>query len=618
VLSGCSATIPSLAPTQHSALSTRHWFSTKHWFWEIAGAAAVLVSRLLTMPRTFWEFDELLFAAAVRKFDPWSSHPHAPGYPLYVGLGKCFAFLFGDAFRGLVALSVISCAIGYIFLARAFRRCLGDDPLLGAAGALIFYFSAGALVHLTLPLSDSAALMFLAMAFYATTLFKPGMAPPTAAALLFGFATSAAIGVRPQLVVPLLPVFLFVILRTRDMRRILIAIASFAALSIAWFLPLMIAAGGWNRLIAWELHQATYVATHDATMSRGAAAFRSLIAWFVIHPFGPKVIALPLLLLAAVGAVVVWRQRSTTALPLLLFGAMHLLYALLVMEPADSVRYSLPHVMIFCLLIAVALGAARVRSLPIAAATIIAIASLAYVWPLIKARTSGPSPPFAAATYANQTFAPDTVIAYDLNLRPHAEYLMSRFRTMPIDRALTELYDRPAIPVVLFVNGGSNRPEARVFAWPPSDAYRILTRNLYEQVALDPLRAGERYLPISGVYALERAAAGEEWRWLQQEARIRLPRAHGRELTLAFALPHDAPWPDNVVHIGVNGREAAAVNAIKERETATTIALPLDANVELTIRSERAFRPADTLKNRDPRTLAVELVRFGERASRPQ
>ncbi|MGZ7079288.1 MAG: hypothetical protein ACXVJT_07750 [Thermoanaerobaculia bacterium] len=575
----------------------------RFWWPEIAGAAVILISRLLTMPRTFWEFDELLFAAAVKKFDPWSMHPHPPGYPLYVGLAKLFAFVFGDPFRGMVALSVLSCVIGYVFLARAFANYL-DDTILGAAGALLFYFSAGALVHLTLPLSDSAAVMFLAMTLYFATKLPPGVAPPASTAFLFGFAASASIGVRPQLVVPLLPVFLLVILRNR--RAILPALASFTALSLAWFLPLMSAAGGWSRLIAWELGQAKYVAAHDATMSRGGAAFRSLIAWFVIHPFGPKVIAVPLLLLAAAGAVVVARRGAFVPL---LFGGIHLLFALTVMEPADAVRYSLPHVMIFCLCIAAALGVIRVPRLPWIAVALIAGASIAYTWPLIGARTHGPSPPFAAATYANRTFAPNTVIAYDLNLRPHSEYLMSRFKTMPIDRAMNELYDRPEIPVVLFVNGGSNRAKAKVFAWPAGDAYRILTRNLYEQVSLDPLQASERYLPLSGVYALERTAEGKEWRWLNQEAHIRLPRAHTHPLTLSFALPHDAPWPENVVHIIVNGQEVASVHAVKDRETATTIPLPPDGNVELTIRSERAFRPAETLGNRDPRVLAVELVR---------
>ena len=67
--------------------------------YEAAGALIVLLSRVYTMPRTFWESDELLFAGAVKKFDPWSSHPHPPGYPLYVGLGKLFNIIYENPSR---------------------------------------------------------------------------------------------------------------------------------------------------------------------------------------------------------------------------------------------------------------------------------------------------------------------------------------------------------------------------------------------------------------------------------------------------------------------------------------------------------------------------------------
>src|SRR5439155_22802593 len=92
----------------------------------ILGVVAVLISRLLTMPKTFWEGDELLFAAAVQKFDPWSSRPHPPGYPLYIGLGKFFALITGDPFPALVAISVIASVIGFIALCLAFEHILGD------------------------------------------------------------------------------------------------------------------------------------------------------------------------------------------------------------------------------------------------------------------------------------------------------------------------------------------------------------------------------------------------------------------------------------------------------------------------------------------------------------
>src|SRR5205814_6767379 len=130
--------------THYSPLITRHWR-------DIAGVLLVLVSRIVTMPRTFWESDELLFAGAVRNFDPWSSHPHPPGYPLYVGLGKLFNLVANDPFLALRALSIVSCVIGFLALSATFRRIL-DDADLAVCGALLFYFSSAVLVHGTLPM----------------------------------------------------------------------------------------------------------------------------------------------------------------------------------------------------------------------------------------------------------------------------------------------------------------------------------------------------------------------------------------------------------------------------------------------------------------------------------
>src|SRR5438132_1205571 len=120
--------------TQHSALSTQHF----PWR-EAVGAIVVLISRIATAPRTPWENDEFLFAEAVRKFDPSNYHPHPPGYPLYVLLGKAFAVVVHDPWRALVVLAIVAAPVGFIALARAFRNWIGDADLAVAA-ALLYYF----------------------------------------------------------------------------------------------------------------------------------------------------------------------------------------------------------------------------------------------------------------------------------------------------------------------------------------------------------------------------------------------------------------------------------------------------------------------------------------------
>jgi len=234
-------------------------------------------------------------------------------------------------------------------------------------------------------------------------------------------------------------------------------------------------------------------------------------------------------------------------------------------------------------------------------AALFAIGSWWYVKPIIGIRTKTPSPPFAASQYAAASFAPNAIVLYDGALKAHAEYLLQRFHPMPIEKGLAAFYDRGDVPLVQFVDGGSNAEEGRTFRWPPSDAYGKLTRNLYREVSLDPVRPAERYLPLRGVYALERTVGGDEWRWLERDAAIRL-RVVAPSVELAFGLSPDTPYDST--SLAVNGQSIV----VRKGETArVTVPLPSAPYVELAIKTERAFAPATVLHNQDPRTLAVQL-----------
>ena len=50
--------------------------------------SVVVCSRLLLFPASVWEQDEAYFAAAVVEVDVADSRPHAPFFPLWIGLGK--------------------------------------------------------------------------------------------------------------------------------------------------------------------------------------------------------------------------------------------------------------------------------------------------------------------------------------------------------------------------------------------------------------------------------------------------------------------------------------------------------------------------------------------------
>jgi hypothetical protein len=583
------------------------------WWREVLGAVIVLVSRIATAPRTPWESDEFLFAEAVKNFDPSRYHPHPPGFPLFVILGKAFNAFIHDPWRALVVFGIIAAPIGFVALARAFRNWTGDADL-AVCGALLYYFSASMLVHGTLALSDGPAMMFVALALLAISSAHDEAHERNA--IFIGLCTSAAIGTRPQLLIPIAPMLIIALLQMRTLRQRVACVIAFGILSAMWFLPLADAAGGLNALRVYEAKQMHYVAAHDASMSRGGKSMAQIVVRFVFHPWGSKYVTLPLFACVILGFAAFARLLRRDKLRSTMLGFIALVVAQLIfeigwMDPADGARYSLPFMPIVALLAAMGLGVIR-RSAGFVAApwvvtAVLAAATLAFVWPLVATRTRLPSPPAAAAAYANASLAPNTVIGYDIALKPHAEYLFSRFRLLPVEKAIAEVYDRPGIPLVLLLNGGNSEPDSQVFSWPDSDAYRKLTRNLYREVTLDHEQPEERFLPLRGVYAIEHTAEGEAWRWLAPDAAIRLPQNHGVTAILTMRLPADAPYVADTVTISVGGRDAATIQVGREAVVAK-VALPAAPGLDIRLRSVQSFQPGALLHNQDPRTLAVQLL----------
>ncbi len=578
------------------------------WWREILGAIVIFASRIAIAPRTFWEHDEILFAQGVQSFEPLKFHPHPPGYPLYILLAKFVNLFAHDVFTSLVWISIVSCVVGFIALARLFRHLIGDADA-AVAGAMLVYFAAAMLVHSVLPMSDSPAFAFAALTLLAIVHLREET--HERAAILTGIAASCAIGIRPQLLIPLAPVLLVALAEMRRQRQRVASVVSFSFVSFLWFLPLVDAAGGFGPLMAWERKQADYVAVHDAAASRGLYSAAGIFTRFVIHPWGSKYVTLPLLFFMAFGLIEVVRRRNRRMLPLALFTAVQLAFELKSMDPADGVRYSIPILPLVALIAVCGLAAiarsAQLRVIPWAGVAFIAGLSLWYASPIINARTTGASPPAAAAAYAARTLPPNTIVLFEWSVRPHAEYLFAQFHPMQIEAGLRELYDRPGVPVVLFSNGGSRDPEAKTFSWPANDAYGKLTRNFYRVVSLEPIPPPRRYLPLRGVYALERTNEGESWRWLAKEAEIRLPHSHGSHVQLSFRLSPDSPYETNDLTLFVNGAEAGKVTARRGATVVADLALP-PGDADLRILAAQSFSPDAIIHNGDARTLSTQLT----------
>ena len=576
----------------------------------LAGFAAVVLTRALTLPRSLWEMDEVLFARAIERFDPLSHRPHPPGYPLLVGLGKAFNLVFHDPFVSLVAFSFVSSLVGFVALVAAFRRIAGEgSERVAVAGALLFHLSPAMLVQAPLPMSDPPALMFVSLALWAAAvLSQEGSA---LAAVGLGAAASAAIGCRPQLALAVLPMLAVALWQAPSWRRRGEAFAAFTFVSLLWFIPLVVATGGPRGFLEHEITQMRYVGAHDARTSRRGCSPSRVFKRFVSHPWGRRMLAGPVLLLALAGVARLGWLRRPAALPLGVLSAVQLAVCLRVMDPADAARYALPWVLGVAFAAAAGCEAlARLIRRPAAAwvpvAVILAVSVLCAL-PVLRVRSTSVSPPVRAVNWVKRNLPAKTMILVDEEMAPHASYLLSKFDLSLVDDGLRRAAKRPKAPVYLLAEGESRWKGAMNFRWPSSDAYRRLTRNHYRVVSLSPVSPNYRFQVVRGVYRWEPTIRDARWRWMDADAAIRLFPKGTRAIAVTLGLDASAPLPSNSVTVSMNGAPAAALEI--PRGASRRIELPRKAcgPCESGLRSARSFVPAGA-GPAGARRLAVQLL----------
>ncbi|HEX7153967.1 MAG TPA: hypothetical protein VF618_20930 [Thermoanaerobaculia bacterium] len=577
------------------------------WLLGIAVVTVLIVLHLTAIPATIWEYDESLFAQGVEQYDPLAHHPPPPGYPLYMAVAKAVAAVAGDPFHALLAVSIAGLILGFGFLVVAVRGVTGD-LLTGIVAAFFFYVSPAMLIHGTLPQSDTGALALLGLSMWmcARAVRDDGTYRPnrTNGILLMAVACAATVGWRLQFAIAIVPLFLVSVLLLRGWRARFIAVQTFAIACLLWFVPLVVTTGGPRGFWKWLSGQAAYFAAHDADLSRSGQSMAFITLRFVAHPWGPKWLSFVLLGLAALGAIVAIRRRKLMLLPVAVMTVVYLAFAILMMDPADAVRYALPSLPGIAIAAAIGLTFIRrsLRNLPLEWLPLAAWAAGSYIYsaPVLRQRVDTPSPPVAAIEHLRRTVPKNGVILIDLALRPHAEYLLRGFRTMRIDAGSVRYGLDTKTPLFIFADGEA--PGATTFRWESSDAYRKLTRNHFGAASVIAVKPEERFRAALGIYPPERTRDGKSWRWVAERGVLILPDVGATRVRLTFDVPPEYPYPDNRVHIERDGVRVATAKIPGSVE--------VDAATRLVLVPERSFVPAElpNTLNRDRRRLSVMLT----------
>jgi hypothetical protein len=264
-----------------------------------AAAGLFLAAVALRMPfrsQYAYHWDSAQFALAMEHFDLRLGQPHAPGYFLYVVLGRLVNLLVGDPHASLVWISVVAgatlAALGFLLASAMYGRACGvATGVILATSPLCWFHSE---IALTTILDSALVTSTMLAGWHAMRRGGRWLDVILLAALLAWVA-----GNRPQTAVGLLPAWLFVFAHfTKRQAKLAVGISLTGLFCLLWLAPMVRTSGGWGeylRLLAWKFEfDAPRSAWHGGALASLGVIARS--CWSG-------------LLAAAVLAVLGWKRR---------------------------------------------------------------------------------------------------------------------------------------------------------------------------------------------------------------------------------------------------------------------------------------------------------------------
>lgn len=376
-------------------------------FWALA--VLVAATRALAVSKSLWDWDEALFALAVRDYDVTAHHPHPPGFPLFILAAKSMAATFGTGeFRSLQALTVLSSMLVFpamVFLAQEMR--LGARTAIAAG--LVLSFLPNVWFYGGTAFSDIPSLV-LAMAACALLLRGCRHDPSLfAGALLLGIAA----GFRPQ---NLLIAFVPALLALWHRRQVAAAaLALTGALVVASYGGAAQASGGWTAYRDTVSRHEQYIRETDSFLAPRHPGLLQVADDFFLRPFRAPVINVAIILLAAVAVL---RRRGLFAVAI--FGPF-LLFAWLFLDFHSASRFSIGYMPLFATLAAAGLPARRSS----AALAALVLLMIVWSWPALHIVRTTDSPP-VAAIHALRSLHQGPVLV-DERLAAHADLLLADY-----------------------------------------------------------------------------------------------------------------------------------------------------------------------------------------------
>ena len=337
------------------------WGVTAAWFAAGLGLAAPFRSQFA------YHWDSAEFALAVQHYDVALSQPHAPGYFLYVMLGRLVNLAVGDPHASLVWLSALAggglaAAMFWLGAAMFGRRAGVAAAAFALTSPQIWFHSCVALTYVV----DALGVCVAGLVCY--RMVERGGSWARCVGL--GALLAVIGGVRSQSVPALMPLVFFTFwkLPRARFRQLLLTGAVAAGLALVWFVPMVAWSGGLPRYL--ELVRRHSLFNAPATWAGGGADALGWNIFFSVLFCADGLLAVGGILLAALLYRVwglseerkrAWDQRHALALQFLAIWIGSMLVVITALGFTKQPGYVLNQVTGLLLLAAGAVAAVRRR-----------------------------------------------------------------------------------------------------------------------------------------------------------------------------------------------------------------------------------------------------------------
>src|SRR3954447_10166618 len=514
-------------------------------------ALVCAASRFLALAKSLWDWDEALFCLGMRSYDVTAHHPHPPGFPVYIALGRIVRMVIPNDFRALQAVNLAAGMLVFpaiFFLARELRRSFVTAAIAGTLCAFfpnVWFFGGGAFSDV-----PSVVLVIFAVAF----LFRGCR---NANAYLIGSALLAlAAGIRPQnFLVGIAPGVLATIYRARAAwRDVAFAALIGTTLVTVAFGGAIAATGGTEPYFASAKEHGEYITRVDSFRSPARPPLWRLFDRFFIKQYQSIALSFitSILVVISIAAAIASRDRAIGWLALT-FGPFAIL-AWMMLDRYSISRFSIGYCPLFAILAADGIPPLT-RAWPrIEAFARSALIASFFIWtlPALAIVRNSISPSVLAVEAVRQHLDPrvdELFVARDMD--PFFQYLLP-------DYPYVHVLDKRAMPLSI----GSRRPwilaelddsdrDGFVFHRERGHLWNIARRHYFD-AGIIAVRTPPQF--IAGWYPPLREAPFEK-RAMTGRSITQLPPSTGETtLRIQFRVPDVLVVAHATITIALNGR----------------------------------------------------------------